>query len=165
MVRKRKRGGWEWENSNKKRAKSIMLAMVGQDYDAVCARISAECNIPHLDARALYRRVVATELTPDTGFVPAPIRRGRKPKTVVQGISQPYHSKKTTTDSIMHRPLDVAPVAPPKPVEVKRTATGERLSISEMKKFLAAQSLPEPKRFDKPVFDDENGDGERESED
>ena len=139
------RAPWEWVNSNKKTAKAIMLANQGHDYEAVCHKISEACKIDQVAARALYRRVVATELGPDQGFVPAVIRRGRKPKNMTPDAFVPYHSHATRHETVANTAIhDTSATVAQNAPEVKRTETGERLSIVQMREYLANLKLPEP---------------------
>lgn len=110
-----KRSGWEWANSNKKKAAKIMWETQGQDFDSVCQRIMDECNVNLIGARALYRKMAREELI-EQGFVPAPAKVGRPRKTP---LPEPVQV-------VQHEPEP----------EPERTATGERKSIADMKAYL-----------------------------
>lgn len=111
-----KRSGWEWANSNKKKAAQIMWDTQGQELDVVCEQIMEACNVNLVAARALYRKVARDDLI-DKGFVPAPAKVGRPRKDGSNAAPAP----------VVYRE--------PEP-EPERTETGEKKSIADMKAYL-----------------------------
>ena len=122
-----KRAGWEWANSNRKRAIKIMWDTQGRDLDYVCDLIAKECGIDEVAARALYRKTARDELIAE-GFVPAPSKVGRPRKDGNDPIPRAIAKAAAPVEA-------PAVINVPEP-EPERTATGEKKSIADMKAYL-----------------------------
>ena len=120
--------GWEWRMSKKKTAMKIMWETQGQEFEVVWKLIAEQCDLPPVQARALYRNL-SRDVMEAQGFVPAPIRLGRPRKDAAVASAgpaphDPYPPPKAAVK---------AAVQPPEPEIVTEE---ERKSISDMKAYL-----------------------------